>query len=256
MEMMMKKPLIGITAGLFTVEAGVFAGMERVYANRDYVDAVEKAGGIPLLLPPLEDGEASGRFAALCDGFLFSGGIDVNPALYGRAPHAALGQVNTHWDRAELSLLRRILDTDKPVLAVCRGHQLLNVACGGTLYQDLSEMPHPVSRHSQLANRADRIHTVRIVPGSVLGDIFGEGLFVNSFHHQTLWELGKGLRVTARSDDGVVEAVEMEGKAFVVGVQWHPEMLLTGSDDMLPLFERFVRVAGEGSVLQVGSDVK
>lgn len=240
----MKKPLIGITTGLFTVETGVFAGMERVYVNRDYVDAVERAGGIPLLLPPLEDEEAQTHFAALCDGFLFSGGIDVNPLLYGRDPHAALGNVNTHWDRAELALLGRVLNTDKPILAVCRGHQLLNVACGGTLYQDLSEMPQPVFRHSQLANRADRIHTVRIVMDSLLGDIFGDTLFVNSFHHQTLWEVGKGLRVTARSGDGVIEAVEMESKPFVVGVQWHPEMLLTASGDMFPLFERFVQTAG------------
>ncbi|MCM1030750.1 MAG: gamma-glutamyl-gamma-aminobutyrate hydrolase family protein [Oscillibacter sp.] len=242
---MMKRPLIGITAGLFTVETGVFAGMERVYVNRDYVDAIEKAGGVPLLLPPVEDEEAAAYFAGLCAGFLFSGGIDVNPVLYGHEPHAALGAVNTRWDRAELSLLRRVLDTDKPVLAVCRGHQLLNVACGGTLYQDLSEMPQPVFRHSQLACRADRIHTVGIVPDSVLGEIFGGDLFVNSFHHQTLRDLGKGLRATACSEDGVIEAVEMEGKAFVVGVQWHPEMLLTGSDDMLPLFERFVQTAGE-----------
>lgn len=117
----MKKPLIGITTGLFTVETGVFAGMERVYLNRDYVDAVERAGGIPLLLPPLEDEEAQTHFDALCDGFLFSGGIDVNPLLYGRDPHAALGNVNTHWDRAELALLGRVLNTDKPILAVCRG---------------------------------------------------------------------------------------------------------------------------------------
>lgn len=241
----MNRPLIGITTGFFTVETGVFAGMERIYVNKDYVDAVEKSGGVPLLVPPLEEEEALMRFVGLCDGFLFSGGIDVNPVLYGRAPHAALGKVNTHWDRAELLLLRRVLDTDKPVLAVCRGHQLLNVACGGTLYQDVSEMPHPVCRHSQLADRADRIHTVRIVPDSILGGIFGASLFVNSFHHQTLWELGKGLRVTARCEDGVIEAVEMEGKPFVVGVQWHPEMLLTKSDDMLPLFARFIEVAGK-----------
>lgn len=239
----MKKPLIGITTGFFMVETGVFAGMERVYVNKDYIDAIEKAGGMPVLLPPVEDQEILAYFVGLCDGFLFSGGIDVNPVLYGRSPHVALGNVNTHWDRADLALLHRILDTDKPVLAICRGHQLLNIACGGTLYQDLSEMPEPAFKHSQTANRADRIHTVEIVPGSILGELFGTSVFVNSFHHQTLWELGEGLRVTARSEDGVIEAVQMDAKPFVVGVQWHPEMLLTGSDDMLPLFEKLVRTA-------------
>lgn len=239
----MKKPLIGITTGLFTLETGVFAGMERVYVNKDYIDAVEKAGGVPLLLPHLEDQQELACFAGMCDGFLFSGGIDINPVLYGCAPHMALGKVNTHWDRADLALMHRILDTDKPLLAICRGHQLLNVACGGTLYQDLSEMPVFTVKHSQLAGRADRIHAVKIEPGSVLGDIFGTTLFVNSFHHQTLKKLGEGLRVIGRSEDGVVEAVQMDAKSFVVGVQWHPEMLLTGSDDMLPLFKKLVQVA-------------
>lgn len=240
---MMKQPLIGITTGFFTVETGAFAGMQRAYVNKDYIDAVEKAGGIPVLLPGVEEEGALLRYVDMCDGFLFSGGIDVNPVLYGCQPHPALGQVDTHWDRADIGLLHRVLETDKPVLAICRGLQVLNVACGGTLYQDLSEIPEPVYCHSQKASRADRIHTVQIVAGSVLGDIFGTALFVNSFHHQVIRTPGQGLRVTARSVDGVVEAVQMDGKPFVVGVQWHPEMLLTGSDDMLPLFEKFVEAA-------------
>lgn len=239
----MKKPLIGITTGFFTLEKGVFAGMERIYVNKDYTEAVEKAGGVPVLLPPVEEEATWWRYVELCDGFLFSGGIDVNPVLYGCSPHSGLGAVNTYLDRAHLELMQRVLETDKPVLAVCRGHQVLNVACGGTLYQDLSEIPGPVLQHNQNAGRADRIHKVKIVPGSVLGDVFGTSLFVNSFHHQTLWKLGKGLRVTATTEDGVIEAVQMDAKPFVVGVQWHPEMLLTGSGDMLPLFEKFTEVA-------------
>lgn len=243
----MKKPIIGISTSFYTVESGVFSGMERAYVNKDYVDAVEKAGGVPLLLPSVENTDSVLRLTELCDGFIFSGGIDVNPLLFNRPPHPALGQVNTRMDRAHLLLVRTALQTGKPILAICRGHQLLNIACGGTLYQDLSEMPGAVFRHSQLAPRADEAHMVTIVKDSILGKLFGESLAVNSFHHQTICDLGAGLRPIATAGDGVIEAVELTGRPFVVGIQWHPEMSLTQSDTMLPVFKAFT----EASTLKV-----
>jgi len=243
MEEFMKKPLIGISTGFYTVESGKFAGMKRAYVNKDYVDAVEKAGGVPVLLPCVTDRESLERYGLLCDGFVFSGGIDIHPCFYGQSPHPALERVDTLWDEANLNLIRLVLQTDKPVLAICRGHQLLNVACGGTLYQDVSEMPVRVICHNQPASREERIHQVQIEPDSVLGKLWGTSLWVNSYHHQTIRELGQDLKVIATAKDGVVEAVQLQGKSFVVGIQWHPEMLLTASDDMLPLFQKFIEFA-------------
>ncbi len=236
----MKKPIIGISTGFLVMENSKFAGMKRVYVNKDYTDAVEKAGGIPLLLPPLICEDSVQWYIHVCDGFLFSGGADVNPVFYGEEPLPALEPFDSELDKAHLFLMEKILEADKPLLAICRGHQLLNVVCGGTLYQDMSEIPGQTICHNQPSSRGDRIHHVKIAGDSILYKLFGETLFVNSYHHQSIKKAGRELRVVASSSDGVVEAVQMEKATFVVGVQWHPEMLLTDSDDMLPLFKELI----------------
>lgn len=234
------RPLIGISTNFLTVNSGKFLGMERIYVNKDYCEAVEKAAGIPLLLPPVGTQETLCRYVSMCDGFLLSGGGDINPLLYGCEPYPKLEAVNTRLDEWQLLLIKEILKTDKPLLAICRGEQLLNVALGGTLYQDMEEVPFPVMLHSQIAPRGDKFHKIVLAENSIPGKLFGNQLQVNSFHHQSVKELGKGLRIVATAPDGIIEAIQGEGKPFVLGVQWHPEMLLTVSDEMLPLFSAFV----------------
>lgn len=233
-------PVIGISTNFLTVDKGKFLGMERIYVNKDYVDAVNKAGGVPLLLPPVEDAETVCRYVRLCDGFILSGGGDINPALYGETPHPKLEEFHSALDRSQWLLTQEILRADKPLLAVCRGVQLLNVVQGGTLWQDVSAIDHPVMLHSQFSPRGDLFHPVDIVQGSILHRLFGDKLEVNSFHHQCLKEPGKGLKITATAPDGIIEAVEMPERRFVIGIQWHPEMLLSASDTMLPLFRQLM----------------
>lgn len=238
------KPVIGISTNYLTVESGKFLGMERVYVNKDYVDAVIKSGGIPLLLPPVDDSQTVVETVSLCNGFILSGGGDINPLFFNCPPHPQLGDVHTQLDYAQLSLAKEILKQKKPLLAICRGTQLLNVALGGSLYQDLSEIGTPVMQHSQIAPRADNIHEIFIKDNSRLSELFGNKIMVNSFHHQSIWETGKGLQITAQTADGVIEAVELPDYPFVVGVQWHPEMQLTQSDEMLSLFQSFIASCG------------
>ena len=229
-------PIIGISTNLHTVDKGKFLGMERIYVNKDYIDAVVKAGGIPLLLPPVADRASIVRYAEVCDGFILSGGGDINPILYGDFPHPCLEEFHTGLDRAQWALTEEILRTDKPLLAICRGIQLLNVVLGGTLWQDITAIGHPVMLHSQYSPREDIFHPVSIEKDSILGRLWGEQLEVNSFHHQCLNHLGRHLKITATAPDGVIEAVEMPDHTFVVGIQWHPEMLLAGSDKCYPYF--------------------
>ena len=233
-------PVIGISTNFLTVDKGKFLGMERIYVNKDYVDAVNKAGGVPLLLPPVEDAETVCRYVRLCDGFILSGGGDINPALYGEIPHPKLEEFHSTLDRAQWLLTQEILRADKPLLAVCRGVQLLNVVQGGSLWQDVSAIDHPVMLHSQFSPRGDLFHPVDIAQDSILHRLFGDKLVVNSFHHQCLKDPGKGLEITATAPDGIIEAVEMPDHRFVIGIQWHPEMLLTASDTMLPLFRQLM----------------
>lgn len=233
-------PVIGISTNFLTVDKGKFLGMERIYVNKDYVDAVNKAGGVPLLLPPVEDAETVCRYVRLCDGFILSGGGDINPALYGEIPHPKLEEFHSTLDCSQWLLTQEILRADKPLLAVCRGVQLLNVVQGGSLWQDVSAIDHPVMLHSQFSPRGDLFHPVDIAQDSILHRLFGDKLVVNSFHHQCLKDPGKGLEITATAPDGIIEAVEMPDHRFVIGIQWHPEMLLTASDTMQPLFRQLM----------------
>lgn len=234
------RPLIGISTNFLTVDRGKFVGMERIYVNKDYADAVMKAGGTPLLLSPVDHSESIRRYTEVCDGFILSGGGDINPLLYGESPDPRLEEVHSTLDHSQWLLTEAILKNGKPLLAICRGIQLLNVVLGGTLWQDLAQIDHPTHLHSQIAPRTDKIHSVSLVKDSILGQLFGEKLTVNSFHHQCIKSLGQNLRIVAKAEDGIVEAVESTVHPFVVGIQWHPEMLLSGSDEMLPLFQKFI----------------
>jgi putative glutamine amidotransferase len=190
----------------------------------DYVRSVERSGAVPLVLPTLEPEHAEALLDRL-DGLVLSGGVDVDPALYERPRHPKLGRVDRERDEFELALTRHALRRDLPLLAICRGQQVLNVATGGTLIQDIPSELEGAVTHAASGRRTRRSHPVEVTSGSKLREILGPGpLSVNSFHHQAIDRLGDGLVVTGRCpEDGVIEAVEMKDRSFVLGVQWHPE---------------------------------
>jgi len=199
-------------------------GRERVALNVAYPRALREAGLAAVVVPPLLDARDAAAVIQATSGLVLSGGEDVDPARYGAAPHPALGPTAPARDAAELALIAAARDAGRPILAICRGLQILNVALGGTLYQDLpSERPGPIPHQGDDTAR----HQVRIAPGSLLHRTLGvERATVNSRHHQAVRELAKDLAATAWSDDGVIEAVERaRPAAWLLGVQWHPEDL-------------------------------
>jgi putative glutamine amidotransferase len=197
----------------------------RVGVNAAYVSAVAKAGGIPLIVSQLIGNGAAARALEGCEGLMLTGGEDVDPSHYGAAPSPALGAVDRERDRFELALFGAARAARLPVLGICRGIQLINVALGGTLYQDLpSERPGAVD-HDPDTPRDARTHHVRLTPGSCAARALGvERLVPNSFHHQAVKDLAPALVATGWSDDGVIEAVEgRPGDPWLLAVQWHPE---------------------------------
>ena len=235
----MTRPAIGITIGCDQRRTGLFA------LRKDYVRSVERAGGLPLVLAPGGPQEASDLLSCL-RGLLLTGGSDVDPILYGEGPHPKLGKVFRERDDFELALCRQALDRDLPLLAICRGHQVLNVATGGTLFQDIPSDVSGGQDHDPERDRWESAHDVDVTPGTRLREILGrDRVAVNSFHHQAVKQPGKGLVVSARSvADGVVEGIEVPGRRFALGVQWHPEAYWNRGADFHGLFEALVR---EGS---------
>ena len=228
-----RRPLIGITT---YVQKARFGAWEQVVAlvPAAYVESVEAAGGRALLVPPYH-GAVDETLDAL-DGLVFSGGSDLDPALYGEEPHPETKGVHPQRDSAELELLEAALARDMPVLAICRGSQLLNVARGGTIVQHLpDEVGH--ERHRGVPGVFSD-HAVEIAPGTRLAATLGDQAPVKSHHHQGLGRVGRGLVTAARAEDGTPEGLEDPGARFVLGVLWHPE-----EDEDKALFETLVAEA-------------
>jgi putative glutamine amidotransferase len=212
------RPLIGITSYAEEIRWGVWTE-DAALVPLAYVRAVEAAGGRPLVVPPSEEG-LDETLGAL-DGVIFSGGGDLDPELYGAEPHDATDAPRTQRDAAELRLLEAALDRDMPVLAICRGSQLLNVARGGDLVQHLPEtVGHEHHRHDP-GSFSD--HDVKVDADSRLGGLLGDRAPVKSHHHQGYGRIGSGLREVAWAEDGVVEGLEDGDRRFALGVLWHPE---------------------------------
>lgn len=236
----MKKPIIGISGSLLRDEDGDFAGYERAYVNNDYITSVVSAGGIPYIIPLIEDEDIILAHAELIDGLIMSGGHDVNPLLYGEEPCKELGEILPKRDAFDIFLIKAVMNLKKPILGICRGEQILNVANGGTLYQDLKFSKNCYIKHNQKRLPNFATHTVMIEEKSKLYDILGESSLVNSFHHLAIKDVAKDFKVVAYSKDGIIEAIEKEGNVFVVGVQWHPEMLSKNYPNMLKIFEKLI----------------
>jgi putative glutamine amidotransferase len=229
------RPLIGITTYV-TPAKWSYWELEAALIPADYVRAVERAGGRALLVPPSADGVEETLDAL--DGLLFSGGSDLDPELYDQEPHDETFGIHEERDRAELALLTAALERDMPVLAICRGSQVLNVARGGDLVQHLPDVVGDEKHKHAPGTFSD--HDVTVEDGTRLGALLGEHAPVKSHHHQGIGRIGDGLRVAAHAEDGTVEAVEDPARRFAVGVLWHPE---AGEDARL--FEELVREAAD-----------
>ncbi|MCI8441581.1 MAG: gamma-glutamyl-gamma-aminobutyrate hydrolase family protein [Provencibacterium sp.] len=221
------KPLIGITACLEE---------EKSYkTGSSYVKAVLRAGGVPVLLPCAAGPEACKQLVNTVDGILIPGGVDSAPQLFGEEPLPQVSCMDGDLDRFELELIHRATDMGKPILAICRGCQIINIAFGGTLYQDIpSQLPEAQGHYQQTASRSEPYHMVSILPKTALAAALGEGeLVTNSFHHQAVKRLAEGFRVCARTRDGIIEGIE-NSDGSILGVQWHPECM----EERFPRFQR------------------
>ena len=243
-------PVIGITA---TLKQDVDCVAERplgkfVRADLDYVEGVAEAGGVPVVLPPVVGVRGAEALLEGLDGLLLSGGSDLDPGYYGERPVPELGVTLPERDAFEMALLEHALRRKIPILGICRGMQVLNVALGGTLYQDLpSQMDHMVLLgHRQETPKWQPTHEVEVDGGSKVAEILGaDELKVNSYHHQAIKKLASGLVAVAHAPDGVIEAVESGdlSKRWVIGVQWHAEAMREAGPEHRNLFEAHVSAA-------------
>ena len=230
-------PIIGLTHSIHLDE-------QTLHTPLAYPDAIRQAGGIPLLIPATTDEAVLEACLNVVDGVLFSGGDDVDPGCYGENQVWQCGDICPLRDEYELTLARLAIKRKLPVLGICRGIQLLNVALGGTLYQDLSSQMPGCLGHRQHQVSTYASHPAALTPGSRLHGIYGaEEIRVNSHHHQAVKALGQGLTATAVAPDGVIEGVELADYPFLVGVQWHPEKLVQRPENAAHkrLFEVFVQ---------------
>jgi len=230
------KPIIGLLAEV--------SDEKKCAVLNSYVRAIEDAGGLPVLLPYVEDGEVIADFCKACDGILFTGGVDVDPGMYGEKRHPMLGETARYRDSLEARVFSEFYKTEKPILGICRGAQIINVLLGGSLWQDIpSEMPSEID-HRQKEGQFSLSHRVNILEGTPLRGLVSKGrMNANSFHHQAIKALGADLEVMARADDGVIEAVYSTKKSYLRAYQWHPERIYGIDGDNRRIFVDFVTAA-------------
>jgi len=238
----MTKPLIGITASSIEQRGSAFG--EVYVLTRKYAEGVLRAGGVPVIVPYNLDEESLQILFDRLDGLLLSGGGDIDPEIYGEPAHPATNEIEIDRDRVELALARWVVEKAKPFLAICRGIQVLNVALGGTLIQDIpSEMPDALEHSFErgIVERGYHAHPVKIAANSRLAQVMQtEIVQTNSWHHQAIKQAASKLQVTAYAPDGVIEAVEVPERRFAIGVQWHPEWMFEHQPEHRRLFEGLV----------------
>jgi putative glutamine amidotransferase len=246
---MTRRPIVGIpTQTLHSIEGIPEALPESWVMNQRYSRVVAAAGGVPVMIPLLEDEVSLRALYDLTDGLLIPGGVDLDPGTYGESPLPACGRLDPARDRVELQFARWAVAEGKPLFGLCRGLQIVNVALGGTLYQDIAVQRSDAIKHDYFPTagfaRDHVAHPVTITSGSRLDALVGAtSLGVNSMHHQAVKDLAPGLVTTAVAPDGLVEALESSSEQFVLGVQWHPESLTDRDPRMRRLLTGFVQAA-------------
>lgn len=232
---MRTKPIVAVTAGTILQEMRSLNQKKADYVPRPVIDAIGRNGMIPIVLPYFEYGEVD-DFISMFDGLVLTGGANPSPKFYGEEPIWSLGATNEKRDLFEIPLIQKTIAAKKPILAICRGIQIMNVAMGGTLWQDMSAQKESGSfvQHMQKFDTSMG-HWISFEKGSELYDLFGEGMYVNSRHRESVKEVAKGFHVVARAKDNMVEAIESDDHLHI-GVQWHPENMEEAMD---PLFVHF-----------------
>ena len=234
------RPVIGLTPS-------VSDNKKQLTMNRDYSDAVQRSGALPVILPVTDNQVVLNDIFDRLDGIVFTGGADLAPDLYGQETLPVCGSTEPVRDMMEMILIQRCLKEMKPFLAICRGFEVFNVAMGGTLYQDIETQRPDSLFHPCYSTPADQVHTVRIVPNTTLMNIVNmDEIRVNSRHHQGVCKVGNGLTVSAYASDGLIEGLELSEHPFAVGVQWHPETLSSFASEAQALFDALKRATERG----------
>lgn len=227
------KPVIGVFTPIDD------DGMQMIF--REYTEALEGAGAIPILVANTDSPADIEQLAEMCDGFCFTGGVDVDPMHYGEEKLPECGEIQKKRDALELLAIPILLRSGKPILGICRGAQVINIALGGSLYQDIPSQIKTDITHSQTCGRYEFSHDTNIIAGTPLSLLTYEArVTVNSFHHQSVKTLGKGLKVMSRADDGVVEAMYLDADSYMRLYQWHPERLVSRDALSRAIFDDFV----------------
>lgn len=216
------KPIIGISS---TFDGKVYS------VSKDYIQAITEFGGVPIIIPNLQETNID-AIVQLIDGLFLTGGEDIDPTLFGEEPIRGLGKITPERDEFEIAIIRKMLKLNKPILGICRGCQILNIAVGGDMYQDIyNQTENCLLQHIQQAARYHASHFVQVIEGSILSDITQMEKFkVNSFHHQAIRKIPNEFEVSALASDGIIEAFESKSHKFVMGFQWHPENMVVKKD--------------------------
>lgn len=236
----MTKPLIGILSRIFTEYDKDINCVERCFVSMDYIRAIENCGGSPIIIPLLKDEESLKKLLKDIDGLLVPGGIDVNPLRYSEEPFEKIGFISDDIDDFDIKAIRWTYELRKPILGICRGLQVINVAFGGTLYQDLSLKSGYRINHWQKAKKDTPTHSIDIKTGTRMFNLLGSRAIVNSYHHQAVKDLAEGFIASSLSMDGIIESIEKINDGYVLAVQWHPEMMFDSHENMRKIFIDFI----------------
>lgn len=234
---MKRKPIIGISSSTLTMENE----FKRAHVGQGYIDSVIIGGGIPLIIPFNTNTSTTVEQIKHVDGLILSGGHDVFPLVYGEEPKKNLKEIHPERDYFDITLLKAAMELNKPIFGICRGLQIINAALGGTLHQDISLSEGTFIKHTQKTAGRFPTHTIIVEKDSFLEDIYGMENVVNSYHHQSINKLAPGFKITAMSKDNIIEGIEkIDENNFIIGVQWHPELMCETDEFSKKLFQKFI----------------
>lgn len=234
--------IIGVVSSIQIHREEGFSSYQRIFANKDYLEAVEACGGIPLILPIIGDYQKVKEQVKLVDKVLITGGVDINPFYYGEESIINGGTIMPQRDSYDFMVIKACEELNKPILGICRGLQSINVYYGGTLYQHIPDVKAYHLQHSQKSDYNVPVHKIRINENTKLHSILGKEAEVNSFHHQAVKGIAAGFKISAVSSDGVIEGIEnIEGRT-IIGVQWHPEKMYLNNSNMKNIFHDFINI--------------